>query len=87
MTLEAYDPDRLDRLSLRILDLCSRLRTLAGRCRDEQLPPVELHDRKAQEWLERLEDWLFQAEAEVNRQVHKHHGQQRARQTQSARPK
>jgi hypothetical protein len=87
MTLERYDPDRIDRLSLRVLDLCTRLRTLANRCRDEQLPPVELHDRKPQEWLDRLEDWLFQAEAEVNRRVHKHHGEQRARQTQSARPK
>ena len=58
MTLEPYDPDRLDSLSLRVLDLCARLRNLARQSREEQLPPIDLHDRKALEWLEKLEDWL-----------------------------
>lgn len=87
MTLVPYDSDRLDAMSLRLLDLCARLRTLSHICRGELLPPVPLHDRKALEWLERLEDWLFNAEAEVNRSVHKHHGERRAGQTRSARPK
>lgn len=87
MTLEPYDPDHLDKLSLRVFDLCARLRKLANICREEQLPPIDLHDRKALEWLDKLEVWLFGAETEVNRRVHKHHGERRARQTQSARPK
>jgi hypothetical protein len=84
MTLEPYDPDRLDSMSLRVLDLCSRLRALARRGREEQLPPIELHDRKALEWLDKFEEWLFRAEAEVNRSVHKSHGARRARVAQSA---
>jgi len=84
MTLEPYDPDRLDHMSMRVFDLCSRLRALARRVREEQLPPIELHDRKALEWLDKFEEWLFRAEAEVNRSVHKSHGARRARAAQSA---
>jgi hypothetical protein len=87
MTLVPYDPDRLDKMALRVLDLCSRIRKLANQCREEQLPPVELHDRKTVEWLEKLEDWLYRAEAEVNRRAHKHQGERRARDVQSSRPK
>jgi hypothetical protein len=87
MTLEPYDADHLDRMSMRVLDLCSRLRTLARKSRDEQLPPIDLHDHKALEWLTKFEDWLYRAEGEVNRSVHKSHGERRARQTQSAQPK
>jgi hypothetical protein len=87
MTLEPYDPDHLDKLSLRVLDLCARLRKLANICREEQLPPIDLHDRKALEWLDKLDDWLFRAETEVSHRVVKHRGARRARETQSARPK
>jgi hypothetical protein len=87
MTLEPYDPDRLDSMSLRILDLCSRVRALAKVCRKEELPPVDLHDRKALEWLDKLEDWMFRAEAEVTRHVHRNQGERRARQANPLRPK
>jgi hypothetical protein len=69
MTLVPYDPDRLDALSLRMLDLCARLRKLAQTSRDERLPAVDLHDRKALEWLEKLEAWAIGAEAELHRCV------------------
>jgi hypothetical protein len=69
MTLVPYDPDRLDALSLRTLDLCARLRNLARTSREEQLPTVDLHDRKALEWLEKLEEWAISAEAELHRRV------------------
>jgi hypothetical protein len=87
MTLVPYDPDRLDKMALRVLDLCFRIRKLGNQCREEELPPVELHDRKALEWLDKLEDWLYRAEAEVNRRVHKHQGERRAREAQTIRPK
>jgi hypothetical protein len=87
MTLEPYDPDRLDGMSLRLLDLCTRLRSLAQKSRHEQLPPIELHDRKALEWLDKLEDWLGRAEAEVGRLAQKNLGQRRARQIQDSRSK
>ena len=87
MTLEPYNSDGLDRMSLRVLDLCARLRSLAQKSRDEQLPPVKLHDRKALEWLDKLEDWLLQAEAEVTRLAMKNLGQRHARQKQATRSK
>jgi hypothetical protein len=87
MTLEPYNSDGLDRMSLRVLDLCTRLRSLAQKSREEQLPPVKLHDRKALEWLDKLEDWLLQAEAEVKRLARKNEGQRYAREKQATRSK
>jgi hypothetical protein len=87
MTLVPYDPERIDGLSLRVLDLCARLRNLARQCRQEQLPPIDLHDRKALEWVDKLEDWLLRAEAEVERSAWKNRGERKARQTKTARPK
>lgn len=74
-------------MALRVLDLCGGLRNLARKSRDEQLPPIELHDHKALEWLDNLEDWLHRAEGQMDRSVHKNRGERRARQAQSARPK
>ena len=87
MTLEPYDPDRLDTLALRLLDLCGRVRTIARESREEELERLELHDRKALEWLDRFEEWLHRAEGEMKRSVHKNRGRRLARQTQSGRPK
>ena len=33
MTLVPYDPDRLDKMALRVFDLCARIRKLANNCR------------------------------------------------------
>jgi hypothetical protein len=74
MTLEAYDPDRLDALSLRVLDVCGRLRHVARVSREEELPPIALNDRKALEVLARLEEWVYRVEAELHRSVQKNHG-------------
>ena len=48
---------------------------------------IDLHDRKALEWLDKLEDWMLRAEAEVERSVWKNRGERTARQAKSARPK
>jgi len=87
MTLEPYDPDRLNSLTLRLLDVCGRVRQLAVRCQGDELASVPLHDRKALEWIERLEDWLARAEGDVNRAALKARAEQRARQAQSSRPR
>jgi hypothetical protein len=87
MTLEMYDPQRLDSLSLRVLDVCARLRNLAQKSREEELPPIGLHDRKALEWLEKLEEWLVRAEGEANRSAHVTRGERQARKAQAARAK
>ena len=67
MTLETYEPARIDALSLRLLDVAVALRQISRLARDEGLDEVPLHDRKAQEWLARLEEWAHDADARVRR--------------------
>jgi hypothetical protein len=69
MTLEPYDSTRLDALALRLLDLCGRVRSISNATRNAQLSAVELHDRKALEWIEKLEEWMVAAEAQLHRQA------------------
>lgn len=84
MTLEPYDPERLDALTLRVLDICIHLRNIARTAREEQVPAVDLHDRKALEWLEKLEAWAIGAEADVNGLVMKARGTRRGRSVQGS---
>ncbi len=83
MTLEAYDPERLDALTLRVMDVCGRLRHVARVSREEELPPLALNDRKALELLGKLEEWVYRVEAELHRGVQKNRGRRRARELQS----
>ena len=87
MTLEPYNPDRLDALSLRLLDLCARVRAMGRLSRDQQVDRLELHDRKALEYLDKFEEWLYKAEAELPRALMKHKGRAHARRTQSGKAK
>lgn len=78
MTLESYSPDELDQLALRTLDVCGRLRQLAQRGREESLPGIALHDKKALEWLGKLEEWIHKTEADLAVQVLKNRGRKKA---------
>jgi hypothetical protein len=78
MTLEAYSPERLDELALRALDVCCRLRRMAQRSRREELGIVSLHDKKALEWLAKLEEWADKTEADLEVQVLRSRGQRKA---------
>lgn len=80
MTREAYEPERLDALALRLLDLCGQVRRLAVAARTAEIPAVELHDRKALEWIEKLEQWAVGAESDLDRQVKRAAAANRARQ-------
>jgi hypothetical protein len=83
MTLEPYNPDRLDLLALRLLDLSAKARGMAQLCREEQLDGLDLHDRKALEYLGKFEEWLYRAEAELPLVVMKHRGRRHARKVQA----
>lgn len=87
MTLEPYNPERLDALALRLLDLCARVRAVGRQSRDEGLDKLDLHDRKAREHLDKFEEWLYKAEAELPLAIMKNRGRRRARQAQAGRPK
>jgi hypothetical protein len=87
MTLIPFTPDRLDSLALRLLDLSSALRGMSKRCRAEGLEHFNLHDKKAAEWLARLEHWTDEALIRFDSAVHRHRGAQLARQLTSSRRK
>jgi len=79
MTLNAYSPDSLDELSLRVLDICVVLRRMAGSLRSDELDELTLNDKKALEWLGRLEEWALKAERELEVNLLKQRGAKAAR--------
>ena len=80
MTLQSYSPEKLDELTLRALDLAASLREMATKCRENDVPSADLHDRKALEWLSRLEEWTQKSSAELEVRIIGHRGAKRARQ-------
>jgi hypothetical protein len=78
MTLETYSPERLDRLALRVLDVACSLRQMAADSRENVLDELPLHDKKALEWLTRLEDWARDGAARTQTAVLKRRALQRA---------
>lgn len=58
MTINAYSPDRLDQLALRFFDLAAHLRQIARQARQQEMPDIPIHDRKALQWCENLEVWV-----------------------------
>jgi hypothetical protein len=78
MTLQPYSPERLDRLTLRMLDVCSRLRGMAQHARSESVDEFQLHDKKALEWIDRLEEWSQKSEADLKVALMRERGARRA---------
>jgi hypothetical protein len=87
MTLKPYNSDDLDALALRLLDLCARVRAMARQAREEEVDRLDLHDRKAREYLDNFETWLYRAEAELPLAVMKNRGRRHAQKTRTGRPK
>jgi len=65
MTLLPYDPQKLDQLALRLLDLASILRDMANRSRDQGIADLALHDKKALEACAKLEQWAHKIRADL----------------------
>ena len=61
MTLIPYQSDQFDRLALRFLDLAAVFREIAQKSRDSGIDVVPVHDKKANEWLSKLEFWAEEA--------------------------
>jgi hypothetical protein len=62
MVLEPYTPEQLDQIALRLLDVCAQIRDIARRSREQRLEQVPLHDKKALEWLGKLEEWAAKSQ-------------------------
>jgi len=69
MTLEPYDAEQLDQLALRLFDVTAILRKMAENQRQEAVEEFLLHDKKALEWIDRLEQWARRAEADMQMQI------------------
>ncbi len=78
MTLQAYDPEKLDELALRVLDISCVFRSMAAKARSGETPKLNLQDRKAHEWLNNLEQWARKAEAELEMAIFRHRGTAKA---------
>lgn len=79
MTLEPYTPQRIDQLALRVFDCAAALRAIATQARQEEVEPLDLHDKKALEYLARLEDWIHKAEGTLQVNVRRAQGKRRAK--------
>jgi hypothetical protein len=69
MTLQPYNPDKLDQLALRLLDQAAAIREMANVCREHQIGDFALHDKKASEWCDLLERWTSKARTELQMKV------------------
>ena len=78
MTLEPYDPRKLDEFALRLLDLAAATRRMAQRCRHYRVEDLALHDKKAQEWCTNLAQWVRKAQADLEMRVLEIRTQRRA---------
>lgn len=65
MTLQPYDPQKLDQLALRLLDLAAICREMAGRSREHGIADLALHDKKALESCVKLEEWAHKIRADL----------------------
>ncbi|HYW78363.1 MAG TPA: hypothetical protein VE890_02265 [Thermoguttaceae bacterium] len=66
MTLQPYGPKKLDQFALQVLDVAAMLREMANSSREHGISDLALHDKKAQEWCDRLHDWTHKAQAELD---------------------
>ena len=78
MTLQLYNPDRLDQLALRLLDLATVVRNMANRSREHGITDLAIHDKKALEWCARLDHWAHKSQTEVEVRVRQAMAERRA---------
>lgn len=79
MTKTSYDADRFDALALRLFEVACDLKALGRAVRDERLADFQLHDRKPQEWLGKLEAWTANARRKLNDEMLREIGARKAR--------
>jgi len=79
MTRQPYNPEKLDLLALRLLDLAAMMRQMANMSREHKIEDLALHDKKAHEWCGSLERWAHKARAELEMKVIDARASRRAR--------
>jgi hypothetical protein len=79
MTLETYNPHQLDQLALRLLDVASIVRQMANHSREYGIADLALHDKKALEWVTKLEQWARRTQADLEVRILEDKAAQRGR--------
>jgi hypothetical protein len=69
MTLQTYNPQKLDHLALRLLDLAAVVRQMANNSREYGITDLGLHDKKALEWCNNLERWARKTQADLEMRI------------------
>ena len=78
MTLMQFDPEALDVLALRLLDIAALVRKMANDSRENDLGNFQLHGNKINEWLGHLEGWAHEGRAKLETTLIKERGKARA---------
>lgn len=78
MTLQTYDAEMLDRFALQLFDLASSVREMANLSREHAITDLPLHDKKAQEWCAKLQQWLHKSRAELDVRIRQLRAKRRA---------
>jgi hypothetical protein len=79
MTLQTYDPQKLDQLALRLLDLAAMTRQMANHTREYGITDLAMHDRKAIEWCAKLEQWAHKTQADLEVRILQDKAERRGR--------
>ncbi len=79
MTLQTYDPQQVDQLALRLLDLAAIVREMANRSREHGIAEFALHDKKALEWCAKLERWARKTQADLEVRILEERAERRGR--------
>lgn len=79
MTLRTYDPSKLDKFALRLLDLASIVRQMSNLSREQGIEELPLHDKKALEWCAKLEQWAHKTRADLEVKILQDKAERRGR--------
>jgi hypothetical protein len=79
MTLQTYNPQKLDSFALRLLDLAAIVRQMANNSREYGITDLALHDKKAGEWCSRLEQWARKTQADLEVRILQDKAERRGR--------
>ena len=79
MTLQTYNPQKLDQFALRLLDVAAVVRQMAHSSREYGIADLALHDKKALEWCANLEQWARKTQADLEVRILQDKASQRGR--------
>jgi hypothetical protein len=79
MTLQTYDPQKLDQLALQLLDLAAVVREMAQQSREYGITDLVLHDKKALEWCVNLQQWSHKVQSELEVRILQTRAERRGR--------